>query len=92
MPDPVTDLNKALEGRYRIERSLGEGGMATVFLADDKKHERKVAVKVLKPELTAVIGADRFVMLRAADDVAWELILVQGFREELKRLGTIGNP
>jgi serine/threonine-protein kinase len=62
MPDPdaVTRLNAALEGRYHIERELGEGGMATVYLADDLKHERKVAVKVLKPELAAVVGAERF--------------------------------
>jgi serine/threonine-protein kinase len=59
-PDPVTRLNAALGGRYRIERELGEGGMATVYLADDLKHERKVALKVLKPELAAVIGAERF--------------------------------
>ena len=60
MPDPVTRLNAALEGRYRIERELGEGGMATVYLADDLKHNRKVALKVLKPELAAVVGAERF--------------------------------
>ena len=60
MPDPVSRLNAALEGRYAIERELGEGGMATVYLADDLKHERKVALKVLKPELAAVVGADRF--------------------------------
>ena len=59
-PDAVTRLNAALEGRYLIERQLGEGGMATVYLADDLKHERKVAVKVLKQELAAVVGADRF--------------------------------
>ncbi len=53
-------LNAALEGRYAIERELGEGGMATVYLADDVKHHRKVAVKVLKPELAAVVGAERF--------------------------------
>ncbi len=47
MSDPVTRLNAALEGRYAIERELGEGGMATVYLADDLKHERKVALKVL---------------------------------------------
>ena len=43
MSDPVNRLNAALEGRYRIEREIGEGGMATVYLADDLKHERKVA-------------------------------------------------
>ena len=59
-PDPVTRLNAALEGRYRIDREIGEGGMATVYLADDLKHERKVALKVLKPELAAVVGAERF--------------------------------
>ena len=59
-PDPVTRLNAALQGRYRIERELGEGGMAVVYLADDLKHERKVALKVLKPELAAVVGAERF--------------------------------
>ncbi len=60
MSDPVARLNAALEGRYTIERELGEGGMATVYLADDLKHERKVALKVLKPELAAVVGAERF--------------------------------
>ena len=60
MSDPVARLNTALEGRYAIERELGEGGMATVYLADDLKHQRKVALKVLKPELAAVIGAERF--------------------------------
>ena len=60
MSDPVSRLNTALEGRYAIERELGEGGMATVYLADDLKHERKVALKVLKPELAAIVGAERF--------------------------------
>ncbi len=60
MSDAVTRLNAALEGRYAIERELGEGGMATVYLADDIKHNRKVALKVLKPELAAVVGAERF--------------------------------
>jgi len=50
----------ALADRYRIERELGQGGMATVYLAQDLKHDRKVAIKVLRPELAAVIGADRF--------------------------------
>jgi serine/threonine-protein kinase len=55
-------LSAALAGRYRIERHLGEGGMASVYLAEDLKHDRKVAVKVLKPELAAVLGAERFVV------------------------------
>jgi serine/threonine-protein kinase len=53
-------LTTAIADRYRIERELGAGGMATVYLAHDVKHERKVALKVLRPELAAVIGAERF--------------------------------
>jgi serine/threonine-protein kinase len=53
-------LTAALSDRYRIERELGQGGMATVYLAHDLKHDRKVAIKVLRPELAATIGADRF--------------------------------
>jgi serine/threonine-protein kinase len=53
-------LKTALAERYVIERELGEGGMATVYLAHDVKHDRKVALKVLRPELAAVIGAERF--------------------------------
>jgi serine/threonine protein kinase len=53
-------LNAALAGRYRIERELGAGGMATVWLAHDLKHDRKVAIKVLHPHLAALVGADRF--------------------------------
>ena len=58
--DVPNHLSTALADRYRIERQLGEGGMATVYLADDLKHDRKVALKVLRPELAAVLGADRF--------------------------------
>jgi len=54
-------LSIALADRYRIERELGQGGMATVYLAEDLKHKRHVALKVLKPELAAVLGAERFV-------------------------------
>jgi hypothetical protein len=53
-------LQVALADRYRIDRELGAGGMATVYLAHDVRHDRKVALKVLRPELAAVIGADRF--------------------------------
>jgi serine/threonine-protein kinase len=55
-------LTVALADRYRIERELGVGGMATVFLAQDLRHDRRVAIKILKPELAAVLGADRFVV------------------------------
>lgn len=56
----IERLNAGLEGRYRVEQELGAGGMATVFLAQDLKHNRKVALKVLRPELAATLGADRF--------------------------------
>ena len=62
MTDPVARLNAALEGRYAIEAELGEGGMATVYLANDIKHGRKVALKVLKPEPAAAVGAARFLV------------------------------
>jgi eukaryotic-like serine/threonine-protein kinase len=58
----IERLAAALSDRYRIERELGAGGMATVYLAHDLKHDRKVALKVLKPELAAVLGAERFVV------------------------------
>ncbi|MFI5209093.1 MAG: protein kinase [Gemmatimonadales bacterium] len=60
MSDTPGALSAALADRYRIERELGAGGMATVYLAEDLKHHRQVAVKVLRPELAAVIGAERF--------------------------------
>src|SRR5688500_7180759 len=53
-------FEQALADRYALERPLGRGGMATVYLAEDLKHRRKVAVKVLRPELAAALGADRF--------------------------------
>ena len=53
-------LAAALADRYRIERELGAGGMATVYLAEDLKHHRKVALKVLRPELAATMGPERF--------------------------------
>jgi len=53
-------IAEALRDRYLLERELGSGGMATVYLAEDLKHQRKVAVKVLRPELAASVGAERF--------------------------------
>ncbi len=59
--DPVpAGLATALHDRYRIDRELGAGGMATVYLAEDLKHRRKVAVKVLRPEMAAALGSERF--------------------------------
>jgi serine/threonine-protein kinase len=60
MSDLPEALKAALADRYDLIREVGEGGMATVYLAEDLKHRRKVALKVMKPELAAVVGADRF--------------------------------
>ncbi len=64
IPWPMTETNQrltdALAGRYRVEREIGRGGMATVYLAHDIKHDRDVALKVLRPDLAAGMGSDRF--------------------------------
>ena len=60
MPELLGRLQSALADRYRLDREAGAGGMATVYLAQDIRHDRRVAVKVLRPELAAVIGAERF--------------------------------
>jgi Tol biopolymer transport system component/tRNA A-37 threonylcarbamoyl transferase component Bud32 len=60
MPELLSRLQSALADRYRLEREVGAGGMATVYLAQDIRHARRVALKVLRPELAAVIGAERF--------------------------------
>ena len=60
MPDPLDRLTTALAARYAIRRELGRGGMATVYLAQDVKHDRPVALKVLRPELAAALGSERF--------------------------------
>jgi serine/threonine-protein kinase len=60
MADQLNRLTEALADRYAIEREIGAGGGATVYLAEDLKHRRKVAVKVLRPELAAAVGPERF--------------------------------
>jgi tetratricopeptide (TPR) repeat protein/TolB-like protein len=60
MGEPALSLSAALAGRYTVERELGRGGMATVYLARDLKHDRPVAIKVLRPDLIAALGPERF--------------------------------
>lgn len=62
MPDLLGRLQSALADRYRLDREVGAGGMATVYLAHDVRHDRRVALKILRPELAAVIGAERFLV------------------------------
>ena len=59
-PTAIESLNEALSGRYNIERELGRGGSAIVYLADDLKHNRQVALKVLNEEVALFLGRDRF--------------------------------
>jgi Tol biopolymer transport system component len=60
MPEVAARLGRALADRYEIEREVGQGGMATVYLARDLRHDRQVALKVLRPELASILGAERF--------------------------------
>jgi len=66
--EQLARLQAALTGRYTVERELGRGGMATVYLASDRKHHRRVAIKVLRPEIAAALGPERF--LREIDTAA----------------------
>src|SRR6266542_3317783 len=69
MSEPPETLRAALSGRYELERELGRGGMATVYLARGLRHDRQVALKVLRPELTpvAVVGGFAFAQLSAGE-------------------------
>ena len=60
MPEILASLQAALADHYRLERELGRGGMATVYLARDLKHDRLVAIKLLRPELATALGPERF--------------------------------
>jgi serine/threonine-protein kinase len=61
MSDHLDRLKAALADKYAIEREIGAGGMATVYLAEDLRHRRQVAVKVLRPDLAAALGSERFI-------------------------------
>ena len=58
MPSSLEDLRAALAGRYEIDKEIGQGGMATVYLATDLRHHRQVAVKVLRPELLPIVSQE----------------------------------
>ena len=80
----TSGLSTALADRYKIESRLGEGGMETVYLAKDLKHDRKVAIKVLRPEIAAVLGGGRFLLDTPAR-------LPGAFRLQPSPLGTRGS-
>ncbi len=84
MSEITSRLTAALADRYTIERQLGEGGMATVYLAHNIKHDRKVGIKVLRPELAAVLGGGRFLLDTPAR-------LPGAFRLQPSPLGTRGS-
>jgi serine/threonine protein kinase len=76
MSNQIERLKTALADRYKIDREIGSGGMATVYLAEDVKHKRKVAVKVLRPEIASALGAERFVReIEIAANLSHPLIL-----------------
>jgi serine/threonine-protein kinase len=75
MADLLSRLKTGLADRYSVECELGAGGMATVYLATDLKHDRQAAIKVLRPELTAVLGAERFVLNSTNPTRRWDSYL-----------------
>ena len=89
----LTQLSTALADRYAVEREIGAGGMATVYLARDLKHDRLVAVKVLNPELGALLGVERFLAeIRVTASLQHPNLLVTGdrdFERERQRLDAL---
>ena len=93
MSDLRTLLQHGLSGTYTIERQLGRGGMATVFLAHDIKHDRSVALKVLHPELAAALGGERFLReIRIAAHLQHPHILTLIDSGEIARVDGAGPP
>ena len=91
MPDLLERLKSALSDRYAIESEIGRGGMAVVFLAEDLRHHRKVAIKVLQPELAAAVGPDRF--LREIETVAGlRHIAIRSFRSRRQPVSPERSP
>jgi hypothetical protein len=93
---PLDRLATALADRYRLERELGAGGMAMVYLAQDLMHDRKVAIKVLRPELGASLGPERFLQ-EIATTIRWRLESkpvrhTTASLEPRTRPGVAGNP
>ena len=82
-------LAEALADRYTIERHLGDGDMAAVYLAEDLKHKRNVAVKIFRPELAAVLGGERFVQ-EIATTANWQRIRLRNSRRSPMKL-TVGR-
>jgi serine/threonine-protein kinase len=81
MSDVLERLKTALADRYAVESEIGRGGMAVVFLAEDLRHDRRVAIKALHPELTATLGADRFLPLYDSGEADGLLYYVMPFAE-----------
>ena len=79
MHDANPRLAAALADRYRLEREIGAGGMATVYLAHDLRHDRQVAIKVLRPELAVVLGSERCLA---------EIKTIANFQNRLPRSGS----
>ena len=91
MNEPLEHLKAALADRYTIERELGSSGMATVYLARDLKHDRQVSLKVMRPELAAALGAERFHReIEIASKLTYPHIILQHDYPDSMRRGATG--